>query len=134
MRSLPEPFSPERFERFHEKIKLADPPTHLQHLGPCWLWIAYIDKSGYGRFYCPGFPAINGDPKGSEMILAHRWPMAFWYGVTKLHKLTHDHQCCRKACTSPRHGFAITRAENTARGNVLRHVYQPEDPFEALGI
>ena len=129
-----EPFSPERFELFFEKVEIVPPPVGYEHLGPCWLWKGYIDKDGYGRFYCPGFPTINGKPKKSPGMLAHRWCTAFWYGVEKLYKLTFDHLCRRKHCVNPRHGSAVTHADNVARGNHLRHEYQPEDPFEALGI
>jgi len=131
---IAEPFSPERFERFHNFVKLTPAPPGLNHLGECWLWTGYIDKDGYGRFRCPGFPTIDGSPKKSPIMLAHRWCIAFWYGTKTLHRLTYDHLCRRKACVNPRHGSAITLSENTIRGNVMRHEYQPEDPFEALGI
>jgi hypothetical protein len=125
----PDPFSPERFERFFAKVEAAPAPTGLEYLGDCWLWTAYIDKAGYGRFHCPGFPAIGGKSKASPSVLAHRWATAFWYGPEILRKLTHDHLCRRTACVSPRHGSAISRPANTIRGNQLRHVSIYDDPL-----
>jgi hypothetical protein len=128
-----DPFSPERFEKFHEKIKLIPAPPGWKHLGPCWIYTGSLNSDGYGVFHCPGFPAINGE-KRRKNVLAHRWAMAFWYGTKKLHKLTHDHLCRRQACASPRHGSAISHSANVIRGNHLRHEPIYEDPFEALGI
>lgn len=127
------PFSPERFEKFFAKVEAALPPPGLTNLGDCWLWTAYCDSQGYGRFYCPGFPSINGKPKHTS-VLAHRWAMVFWYGPQTLHRLTHDHLCRRKACVSPRHGSAISNAENTARGNQLRHVSMDHEFLEFWGF
>jgi len=129
-----EPFSTERFGLFFEKVELKAPPKGLEHLGFCWLWTAYIDRHGYGRFFCPNFPSINGKPKKSKHMLAHRWSTAFWHGIEKLHKLTYDHLCRRKNCVNPWHGSAVTHSDNVARGNQLRQEPISDDPFEELGI
>ena len=122
-----EPFSPERYFMFFTKVREVSPPITFPDIGNCWLWTAYIDVSGYGRFYCPGFPSINGNTR-SRHILAHRWCVAFWYGTEILRGLTWDHICLRHACVHPRHGKAITHIENVARGNQTRH----ETEYDAL--
>ena len=110
------PFSPERAEMFYAKVVTAPAPSGFELVGDCWLWTAYCDKEGYGRFHCPNFPG-----KKSRHILAHRWCVAFWYGVEILNGLTWDHLCLRHPCVQPLHGSAITRPANTARGNQTRH-------------
>ncbi len=122
---IPEPFSPERFERFFRRVIVAPAPCRLSHLGDCWLWIGAADADGYGRFHCPGFPAMNGGTRNKN-VYAHRWCTAFWYGTEILNGLTYDHLCRRPACVNPRHGSAITVSQNVARGNVTRH--EIEDP------
>jgi len=129
----PDPFSPERFVRFFEKVEPAPPPSGFERLGECWIWTGFTKADGYGVFHCPGFPAINGTAV-TKNALAHRWATAFWYGMDTIHNLTHDHLCLRPACVNPRHGRAISRSENTARGNVTRWQPRLEDPFEALAL
>jgi len=128
---MPDPFSPATFERFFDKVQEAPPPSTMPDLGMCWLWTAYRDHDGYGRFHCPGFPAINGGAK-TKTVPAHRWATAFWYGAAVLHGLTYDHLCRRTNCVNPRHGSAISASENIARGNALRHEPLPDDPFEVF--
>ena len=128
-----EPFSHARFVKFFEKVELAEPPVGLELLGYCWLWQGSIGGHGYGRFHCPGFPAIDGGVR-KKNVLAHRWAAVYWLGEEALQGQTWDHQCRRTDCVNPWHGSVISLSENTARGNQMRHVYIPDDPFEALGI
>ena len=131
---MPDPFSPERFERFFAKVEAVPASSGLVDLGDCWLWTAYCDDDGYGRFYCPGFPRIDGEPKSSQSILAHRWATAFWYGPEILRGLTHDHLCLRKPCVNPRHGSAISRTANVIRGNQLRHISMDHEFLDFWGF
>ena len=128
----PDPFSPERFVRFFQKVEPTPAPRHLTHLGECWLWTGATTPDGYGHFRCAGFPTIDGGVVAYAR--AHRWAAVFWYGESVLYKLTWDHLCLRTGCVNPRHGAAISRPENTARGNVTRHEYLSGDPFEALAL
>ena len=114
-----DPLGYERFKLFHSKIEESPAPDHLG--GNCWLWTGSIDRNGYGRFYCPGFPSFNGS-RNAGCVYAHRWAAVFWFGAMALRRLTYDHLCLRKRCVNPRHSARITHSENVARGNVTRHL------------
>jgi len=126
---MPDPFSPERAGLFFQKIDHTPAPFELRALGDCWIWTGALDADGYGSFHCPGFPRISGKAV-SKTVRAHRWCAVFWYGEKTLHGLTWDHLCRRPGCVNPRHGSAITRPENTARGNKLRYVPVEHDPLD----
>lgn len=73
----------------------------------CWLWTAYIDSYGYGRFTGP----------------QHRSPYAhrYWY---ELHVgpipdgLQLDHLCRERHCVNPDHLEPVTQQENIRRGDL----------------
>jgi HNH endonuclease len=70
----------------------------------CWLWTAYSDPKGYGRFMLR-----EGKP-----MLAHR--MAFIALVRDPGALDLDHLCRVRCCVNPDHLEPVTNAENTRRG------------------
>ena len=86
------------------------------------LWTAALDPGGYGRFWCPGFPSIDGGPKAGCMVKAHRVGLLWLFGPEILYGLDGDHLCRRKACVNPLHVMGATRSENVRRGNFARRV------------
>lgn len=69
--------------------------------GDCWVWLAYVDPGGYGRFSV-----------GGKSLYAHR--VAF-NGPIPDDKVV-DHICCNRRCVRPTHLRLLTRAQNTSRG------------------
>lgn len=92
----------------------------------CLEWQGNTGRKGYGRFYCPGFPSVTGMPRRSSTILAHRYALAIYMGHTLTPELHADHRCCNKACVEALHLMELGAAENTARGNVTRHLPRAE--------
>jgi hypothetical protein len=76
--------------------------------GECWLWTAYTDPLGYGRF------AVRPDGK-RRTLLAHRF--AYEQVVGPIPRgLTIDHLCRNPSCVNPKHLEPVPIAENLRRG------------------
>lgn len=89
--------------RFWDKVKTSD--THFYEGTPCWEWIAYTDKEGYGRFQ------LNGKSE-----LAHRLSYEEKYGTIPK-GLQINHKCRNRACQNrDDHLETITQQENMRIG------------------
>lgn len=88
-------------ERFWERVNLHGPaPDARPDLGPCWLWMAWLDRQGYGWF---------GD------IGAHRFSWELSNGAAIPDGLQIDHLCFVRNCVNPWHLEAVTPWVNTMR-------------------
>jgi hypothetical protein len=78
----------------------------------CWLWSAWIERNGYGRFW------LDGRQQG-----AHR--VAYELYVDPIpNGLEIDHLCRVRHCVNPAHLDVVTPAENVRRMAVQRKPYQ----------
>lgn len=84
-------------DRFWEKVNKTS---------SCWLWTAFIYKSGYGQFI---------SLSGFHSQLAHRFSYAMAYGPIKK-GLQIDHICRVRHCVNPSHLEAVSQRENLLRG------------------
>jgi hypothetical protein len=90
--------------RFWKKVNRNGPiPGHVPHLGPCWLWMAGVNTSGYGWFGYNGARTAHG--------LAYEWLVG-----TVPHGLQLDHLCRVRHCVNPAHLEPVTQRENIMRG------------------
>jgi hypothetical protein len=72
----------------------------------CWLWQGARDTCGYG---------IVGIQGSRVRTSAHRWAYVHWKGTIPA-GLEIDHLCRTPNCVNPAHLEAVTRRENTRRG------------------
>ena len=103
--SVERPSQRTREQRFWMKVDKNGPvPEHRPDLGPCWLWIAGINRgTGYGMF------AI----RHGQMMDAHRFSYTLAHGsIPEKHDV--HHACHRRSCVRPGHLAATTRSENLA--------------------
>lgn len=83
-----------RSSRFWEKVKMT---------GSCWVWQAFCDRQGYGRFqFAYGHP-----------MLAHRYAYELTYGRFD-NSLFVCHKCDNPSCCRHDHLFLGTAADNMA--------------------
>lgn len=95
--------SPNFQERFWAKVNKDGPvPSHMPHLGQCWVWTAYIEKSGYGSI-CSSH--------GHAPIRAHVASWLIHFGAVPEH-LCVLHSCDLKRCCRKDHLFLGTRIDN----------------------
>lgn len=83
-------------ERFWEKVD-------RQEVG-CWLWTAYRNRDGYGRFR----------PYRRDQVMAHRYAYELMVGPIP-DGLQLDHLCRNPGCVNPSHLEAVTERENLGR-------------------
>ena len=94
----PEPL--EQHSRFWAKVIFPEDLTQ------CWLWSAYVSRSGYGWFT----PFFRSNPQ-----CAHRY--AYELLVGRIPAGLHiDHLCRVRNCVNPDHLEAVTSKENILRG------------------
>ena len=88
-------------EKFEASVDKNGPT--MPHMDtPCWVWTAYIIKSGYGILNAEG-----------EKLRAHCFSYERHYGVSvgKMHVL---HRCDNPPCVRPDHLFLGTHQDNMA--------------------
>ncbi len=94
-------------DRFWSKVNKDGPiPDYAPHLGPCWLWMGYITRYGYGSIYWGSRP---------ERMPAHRFAYKLLIGPIP-DGLVPDHLCRVRHCVNPQHLEAVTSGENVLRG------------------
>ena len=86
-------------ERFIEKIA-GYPDT-----AGCWVWKAYINSDGYGKFN------VNGKSE-----FAHRISYQLFEGPIS-DSLEVDHKCRNRNCVNPSHLELVTHIVNVVRGD-----------------
>lgn len=81
------------------------------HDTPCWLWLASLTPSGYGRI---GLSNLSSRTFGRRQIMAHN---LYWERANGPipDGLELDHLCRVRRCVNPTHLEPVTRAENLRR-------------------
>lgn len=95
-------------ERLIEKIlDRIVPVLVLAPMGECWIWVARLNRNGYGRLY------HEGDER-----MAHRVTYEAMIGPIP-EGLLLDHRCNTRCCVNPAHLEPVTHSVNTLRGKAL---------------
>lgn len=79
---------------------------------PCWLYMGWKDRNGYGRFSIPR----EGDTTGKKRthIYVHRLVWEMSHGVIP-DGMDIDHLCYNRNCIRPSHLELVTHDENIRR-------------------
>jgi hypothetical protein len=75
----------------------------------CWLWTAFKNRDGYGRF----------NAGGNQPVLVHRFAYELLVGPIA-EGLELDHLCRVRACVRPEHLEPVPHRENLRRGSYKR--------------
>lgn len=78
----------------------------------CWLWVAYVDENGYGRFRAKA--GAGGEMPAHHFLVGRPAAGYEW-----------DHLCRVTRCVRPIHLELVTRAENLRREWLARHSLNP---------
>lgn len=103
------------YDRFDEKVD-QDGPLHPYDpsLGRCWIWVAKVDRDGYGRFRADDDKTVG----------AHRFALERKLGRELGAEMCACHSCDREACVNPEHLWEGTSGDNTrdasAKGRLAR--------------
>jgi hypothetical protein len=73
---------------------------------PCWIWIASIDKTGYGRFTI----------RRGSTVPAYQVSCVLAGKLIDKSQYQHDHLCRNRACVNPEHIEGVTQRVNLLRG------------------
>lgn len=106
-------------DRFWEKVDKTGGPD------ACWLWMAAINKDGYGMF----------GVSRCVMKYAHRVAWALTHGSPSDHVL---HSCDNPPCVNPAHlhegDEALNKAEMVARGRSLTGERNPQAKLTGASV
>lgn len=94
-------------ERFWSRVNKNGPvPTHMPHLGQCWVWTGYVSKlNGYGRM---GIGSLSDGTR--KNIHTHR--VAFFLHHGRWPEPNALHHCDNRACCRPAHLFEGDNGDN----------------------
>jgi hypothetical protein len=99
-----------RFASFIRKGEVPNPRTN----SPCWQWIGWKDKYGYGRFSFPGDGRTATGKHRRRHAYAHQ--LAYWLANGPIPKgMELDHLCYNPSCVRPTHLEVVTHDENIRR-------------------
>lgn len=97
-----------RDARFWKKVDKTSSPTL------CWVWTAYTDSAGYGKFQFAD----------KKPMPAHRYSYELTYGRIRHRDMYVCHKCDNPGCVRPDHLFLGTAADNmadcSAKGRISR--------------
>ena len=94
-------------ERFWAKVDKNGPIVRPE-LGPCWLWTAGLNGSGYGQI------TVKINEGIWRPLAAHRVSYALAYGDPPPDQPWTLHHCDVRRCVRPDHLFAGVRLDNIA--------------------
>jgi hypothetical protein len=100
-----DPTDPRLPERIRSKFEVLDVPRHHLAEGPCWIWTAGKNDSGYGT-------ARHVDFKTNRAHIIVYTLLSGAYNAD----LQIDHLCRNRSCVNPAHLEPVTQKENLARG------------------